>query len=347
MTKLFCLLGALVLLSMIDPLYSPGARADESAREKIKVIIDTDIAEDIDDILVTAFAVASPEFEVMAITTVDGNVRARSRVARKVALLFGHPEIPVAEGYVRGMPLEDTTYAGFSGGVRYGEVAPDEQGLPAPSPLRADRLIAGLAEKYPGEISLVTIGSMGNVGHLLVRYPEAVKKLKRIVTNGGNFTGSDNQSIGWNLRYDPVAVAMTIRSRVPWVLLSESASRYASLRAEDVGRLKSAGLPSTELLVQAIHWWRTNKTDATSMPHVSDLNVFAYLLGGRIETTSGEVRIEIGPGGTLPGLRVEEVPSGRVQLGRLIPREKAEELREIFMQRLLSPPPGAGAAKTR
>ena len=50
-------------------------------REPIKAIIDTDIGEDIDDILVTAFALNSPEFEVLAVTTVDGNVAARSRVA--------------------------------------------------------------------------------------------------------------------------------------------------------------------------------------------------------------------------------------------------------------------------
>ena len=337
MLKPWSMLSAIALFYVLLPLAPLGAQPGER-KEKIKVIIDTDIAEDIDDILVTAYAVASPEFEVLAITTVDGNVQARSRVARKVTKLFGHPEIPVAEGYARSMPLKDTTYTGFAGGVRYGEVAPDEEGLPEPSPLRADKLIAELAEKYPGEVNLLTIGSMGNVGHLLVRYPEAVNKLKRIVTNGGRFVSLEDQSIGWNLRYDPVAVAMTLRSRVPWVLLSETSSRYASLRQEDVDRLKNAGLPSTELLVQAIHWWRTNKTDATSRPHVSDLNVFAYLLGDWIETKRGNMYIDIGPRGKLPGFRVEEDPNGRLLFGNLIPREKAEKLREIFMQRLLSPP---------
>ncbi|HLA38874.1 MAG TPA: nucleoside hydrolase, partial [Candidatus Glassbacteria bacterium] len=142
-----------------------------AAEGRIKVIIDTDIAEDIDDILCTAFALNSPEFEVLAITVVDGGVQARSRVARKVALLYGHPELPVAEGYVRSIPFEDTLYTGFSGGVRYGEVAPDESGLPPGSLLKADELIARLADKYPGEVTVVTIGSMSNVGQLLVRYP--------------------------------------------------------------------------------------------------------------------------------------------------------------------------------
>jgi len=308
-----------------------------SPREPVKVIIDTDIGEDIDDILVTAFALNSPEFEVLAVTTVDGNVAARSRVARKLALLYGKPELPVAEGYVRGIPQEDTTYSGFSGGVRYGEIAPDEQGLPPGSLLRADELIARLALRYPGQVSLVTIGSMSNAGQLLVRYPEAAAKLKQIVTNGGNFS-SPEQSIGWNLRYDPLAAAIVSRSTVPWVLLSESTTRYCGLREEDVARLKNAGRPTTELLLQAIHWWHTNKTDATALPHVSDLNTFAYLLGGWVETTPGKVFIEIGPEGTLPGFRAEDDPRGRVLLGREIPREKAANLREVLMERLLAPP---------
>ncbi|MBW7996957.1 MAG: nucleoside hydrolase [Candidatus Glassbacteria bacterium] len=313
-----------------------SAGSDLSA-EKIKVVIDTDIAEDIDDILCTAFALASPEFEVLAITTVDGNVAARSRVARKVAQLYGRPELPVAEGYVRNIPLPDTTYLGFSGGVRYGEVAPDEEGLPPPSLLKADELIARLAERYPGEVSVVTIGSMANIGQLLTRYPQSAAKLKQIVSNGGSFS-REQHSIGWNLRYDPIAAITAARSAVPWVLLSESTSRFCGPRAEDVKRLEESKLPTAKLLVDAIRWWRTNKVDATSLPHVSDLNVFAYLLGGWVETTPGHVFIEIGPRGFLPGFRVEDNPEGRILLGREIPRDKGAELREIFMTRLLSEP---------
>jgi inosine-uridine nucleoside N-ribohydrolase len=307
------------------------------AEGRIKVIIDTDIAEDIDDIICTAFALNSPEFEVLAITTVDGNVAARSRVARRVAQLYGMPQLPVAAGYVRNIPLPDTTYTGFSGGVRYGEVAPDENGLPPGSPLKADELIARLAERYPGEVSVVTIGSMSNIGQLLTRFPESAAKLKQIVSNGGNFSGSEH-SIGWNLRYDPVAAIIAARSRVPWVLLSESTSRYCSPRAEDVKRLQESSLPTAKILVEAIKWWHTNKVDATTLPHVSDLNVFAYLLGGWVETVPGDVFIDIGPRGSMSGFRVQDNPKGKILLGREIPREKGGRLREIFFERLLGEP---------
>ena len=97
-----CLVLSLGLTSLAVPGYC------QAGGEKIKVIIDTDIAEDIDDFLVTIFALNSQEFEVLAITTVDGDVEARSRVTRRLTKTFGRPEVPVASGYVWSMPLADT-----------------------------------------------------------------------------------------------------------------------------------------------------------------------------------------------------------------------------------------------
>ena len=73
-----------------------------------KTLIDTDIGEDIDDVLAVAFALRSPEFEVLGITTVDGDTRARARIARKLALVCGKPGVPVAAGYARAMPPTTT-----------------------------------------------------------------------------------------------------------------------------------------------------------------------------------------------------------------------------------------------
>jgi len=67
-----------------------------------------------------------------------------------------------------------------------------------------------------------------------------------------------------------------------------------------------------KMLVEAIDWWHKNKPDATPQPHVSDLNVFAYLLGGWVETVPGHVFIEIGPRGHLPEFRVQDNPEGRI-----------------------------------
>jgi len=301
----------------------------------IKVIIDTDIGEDIDDILVTAFALQSPEFEVMGITTVDGDTQARSRIARRVTAAFGKPGVPVAAGYVGSMPRGGREIApGVA--VTQGEVAPDETGLPPASELWADELIARAAAEHPGEVYVVTIGSMTNVGQALVRFPEAREKLRGVVTNGGAFGRGETQ-IGWNLRYDPVAAAVVACSGVEWVLLPENAMRFAGLREQEVARLQEAGLPTTDLLAEAIRLWRQNKPDATKWPHLSDLNVFAYLMGGWLEVEHGRAIVTIAPD-RLAELAVEHDPAGPHLLGGELAKERAGELKDLFMERILRPP---------
>ena len=297
----------------------------------IKVIVDTDIGEDIDDILATAFALRSPELVVAAITTVDGDTEGRSRIARKLLAVMGSSEIPVAAGYQHSMPRTDLIYPPGTA-VRQGEVAPGEEGLPAAAALRADELIARQAAQYPGEITVVTIGSMTNVAMALVRYPETAANIRGIVTNGGQFSGRPVE-IGWNLRYDPIAAVVVASSGVPWTLLPENTTRFAGLRAEEEQRLRQVDTPLARLLTQAIDAWRRNKADATPTPHLSDLNVFAYLLGW-VKTRRGRAILTTVPGG-LAGLDVQDDPEGPHLLGEEIPPEQGAALRELWMRRIM------------
>ena len=57
--------------------------------DKRKIIIDTDIGDDIDDALAIAFALNSPEVEVIGITTVFRNTDARAKIAANLLNLAG------------------------------------------------------------------------------------------------------------------------------------------------------------------------------------------------------------------------------------------------------------------
>ena len=358
-----CLVLSLGLTSLAEPGYC------QTGGEKIKIIIDTDIAEDIDDFLVTAFALNSQELEVLAITTVDGDVEARSRVTRRLTKTFGRPEVPVASGYVWSMPIVDTPIPEGMYGVTQGELATTEEGLPPASLLKADELIARLAEKYPGEIYLLVLGSYANIGHLLVRYPESAAKLKAIVTSGvfqepGPLT-SGERMIDWNSRYDPLASAVIMRSQIPWVITPSTTTRYVGGKSkeevdrliqtdsnphhvsgipwEDVDRIRAAGLPTTELLTRAIDLWKKNKhPDADNHPHLGDFGAFAYVLGGWMTTFRGNVYFTVPPSGVLPGVRLEVDHEGRALIANEIPPELGSKLYKLFLERLLSPPIAGG-----
>src|SRR5947208_592715 len=65
-----------------------------------KIILDTDIGDDVDDALALALICASPELELVGVTTVFGNVRARGRQAQTLLQLAGgeFAGVPVAAG---------------------------------------------------------------------------------------------------------------------------------------------------------------------------------------------------------------------------------------------------------
>jgi purine nucleosidase/pyrimidine-specific ribonucleoside hydrolase len=301
-----------------------------------RIIIDTDIGEDIDDILVTAFALNSPEFEVLAITTVDGDTSARSRIARRLTAAYGKPHIPVAAGYPHSMPRRDSDVAPGTS-ITQGEIAPKERGLPHASPLPADELIARLTAEHIGQVHVLTIGAMTNIGQAFLRFPETVANVRAVVTNGGHFTGPE-VSVGWNLRYDPVAASMVACSGVEWTLLSEGAMRHAALGADEVRAIHARRLATTDLLARAIDLWKRNKPDATPLPHVSDLSVFAYLLNpdwlfarhGRATVTT--------PREDIAALTVEYDAEGPHLLVRDMSRAGGADVRRLFMERLLAPP---------
>ena len=119
--------------------------------------------------------------------------------------------------------------------------------------------------------------------------------------------------------------------------MPENATRFAAWREPELERLRAAGLATTELLAAAVDLWRKNKPDATKWPHVSDLNVFAYLLGGWLEVQRGRASIKVTPG-RLAELEIEHDPEGPHLLGGEVSEAKGAELRQLFMARILAPP---------
>src|SRR6478736_968583 len=72
----------------------------QAAREK--VIIDTDIGDDVDDAFALALAVKSPELEILGVTTAFGETEVRAQIADRFLGEVGRAEIPVMAGKAAG-----------------------------------------------------------------------------------------------------------------------------------------------------------------------------------------------------------------------------------------------------
>ena len=68
------------------------------ATNRIPVIFDTDIGDDIDDLYALYLALFHPMLELVAVTTVHGDTQLEARVAAKALRLAGRMDVPVAAG---------------------------------------------------------------------------------------------------------------------------------------------------------------------------------------------------------------------------------------------------------
>src|ERR1700756_4705348 len=92
---LFLICVAWLSLSEMKPGF---AQASSSAQNRMKVIIDTDIGDDIDDAFALALALRSPELEILGVTTTFGDTETRAKLVDRFLSEAGRPEIPVAAG---------------------------------------------------------------------------------------------------------------------------------------------------------------------------------------------------------------------------------------------------------
>jgi purine nucleosidase len=182
----------------------------------MKLIIDTDIGDDYDDVFTLAVALASAEVDVIGITTVVGNARLRARLALRFLAIAGRDDIPVAVG------LETRTGAPFTH-RRWAQGGPELTGT---EPGAVDFILAA-ARAHPGEITLLAIGPLSNLAAALERDGDAFRELKRIVLMGGSvrrgyrdlaWSAAGQPSIEYNIVSDIVAAQAVFAAGVPLVM---------------------------------------------------------------------------------------------------------------------------------
>lgn len=149
-----------------------------------KIILDTDPG--IDDAMAIFFAFQSPDIDVLGLTTVYGNVPVSMSTRNALTLCeLADQDIPVAKGVAMPWVGPESTYAHFvHGDDGFGNI-----NFPAserePDPRSAAQFIVDMARKYPGEITLVAIGPLGNLALALRLEPELPKLVKGVSIMGG------------------------------------------------------------------------------------------------------------------------------------------------------------------
>ena len=226
----------------------------------LPVIIDTDPG--VDDALALVVASLSPELDVLAITTVAGNVDLTSATenAQRVAAVAwaGRPPPKI----YRGGSAASETALHVHGDDGLGGVATllDREGRslypPSAEVSAGDAVdaIAAMAAERPGEVTLVTLGPLTNAASLFRRYPESARRLRELVVMGGAFRepGNVTSTAEFNIYVDPDAAQCVCDSgaAIRWVPVD--VTHRCLLYGEDLDRLPET--PLVRFVRQIVPW---------------------------------------------------------------------------------------------
>jgi inosine-uridine nucleoside N-ribohydrolase len=222
----------------------------QGAREK--VIIDTDIGDDVDDAFALALAVKSPELEILGVTTTFGDTETRARITDRLLREMGRGEIPVLAGKATATknPMSQRRYAE---GGKFAKAAHGD----------AVEFLLEQIRKYPGEITLIAIGPLMNVGSAIDKDAATFRKLKRVVLMGGSvrrgygdlgYTAPVPPMPEWNILNDVASAQKLFGSGVPLFVMPLDSTQ---LKLDEVKRafLFSQGTSVTDQLAVLYHLW--------------------------------------------------------------------------------------------
>jgi inosine-uridine nucleoside N-ribohydrolase len=225
---------------------NPYTSADEPATGRRRVIIDTDPG--VDDAFALLLAMRSPELKIEGITPVAGNVPLDLTLpnALRMVEIAGRDDIPVAAGAKAPMArrLVTAAYAHGENGLG-GAVFPEPKRKPIAD--SASVFIRQIVRKYPGEVTLITLGPLTNVATALTSDNELPGMIKGVVMMGGSLSGGNiTPAAEFNIYVDPEAARVVFQSGIPITMVGLDVTRHTSLTDDHFKTLQAAQNPVSQ-----------------------------------------------------------------------------------------------------
>ncbi|MDP3882172.1 MAG: nucleoside hydrolase [Nanoarchaeota archaeon] len=209
-----------------------------------KIIVSTDIGSDPDDAL-SILAMLNNNLNVRAVHTVNGNVNARSYIARHLLNLAGRKDVKVARGpseslekliepfsYLEDCYIEDSFID---------EKASEEVGDITFKPLHRVGIMPhariDLASRlFKDKYTLFSLGPLTLIAQLIEQHPELIANIERVYVMGGRFQA---EALEHNFRFDPLAAQKVCDSDLPLTIVCGDVCESYRLPLESLDQLAS------------------------------------------------------------------------------------------------------------
>jgi len=261
-----------------------------------KIILDVDPGHD--DAMAILLANASPAIDLLAVTTVAGNQTLPKTTlnARRVMSKAGIKGIPVAAGCDRPLVRKQ----------RIAENIHGESGLEGPTfsgepdvpldPRHAVDLIVETLMASDGDIILVPVGPLTNIGMAIRREPRIVPKIRHISLMGGAWGfGNQTPSAEFNILVDPEAARIVFESGAPITMCGLELTHQAKATPDIIARFAALHTPLGDFAVEMLNFFASTyrKMHGFDGPPLHDPTAVAWVIDPTIvETQAAHVDIE-------------------------------------------------------
>jgi pyrimidine-specific ribonucleoside hydrolase len=206
-----------------------------------RIIVDCDPGHD--DAIALMLAVADPSIDLLAVTTVAGNVELERTTANalRVLELLGRSDIPVAAGRhePRVRPLSTAAVMHGTSGLAGPLAVPSAT---SSSALTAVQLIEQTLQLSPTPVTLVVTGPQTNAADIVEQLPHLHDRIDRIVFMGGAVgLGNWTPAAEFNIWVDPEAADVVLHSGIPITMVGLDVTHEAWLTDEHADILRDTG----------------------------------------------------------------------------------------------------------
>ncbi len=203
------------------------------------IILDCDPGHD--DAIALLLALASPELELVGVTTVSGNQTLDKTTANALRVLefARRADIPVHAGADRPLVRPRDVAAHV-----HGESGLDGPDLPAPTTRTGEQhavdFIADQIRARDGRLTLVPTGPLTNIALLFALHPDVVPE--RIVLMGGSVgEGNRTPAAEFNIWADPEAAQRVFSAGLDTTMIGLDVTHRALVTETDTERLRGTG----------------------------------------------------------------------------------------------------------
>jgi purine nucleosidase len=212
-----------------------------------KVILDTDIGDDIDDAFALALALQSPELDIVGVTTAYGPTEKRAKMALKILHAAGRDDVPVAVG----LRTHDSDPNQYPYAADYAETAPIAEG--------AVEFILRTLDESAGDVTLIAYGPLTNLGAAIRQAPETMRRVRELIIMGG-MIGPGSEKAGeyrpeYNIKCDIPAAQTVFRAGLPLTMVGLDVTMLCDLDSERRAAIAAAGTPLAEAVLAMLRLW--------------------------------------------------------------------------------------------